>query len=122
MSSSWTIYPRDPAFPAAVLFRLQPDRERLRQAQHSCAKSQHAPPDKLWDAISDALARFSAKEFTNYFAAAGYEPTRTESALAAQLLDQRCDLLVVAQPSLRLRRHGRRPRGSGLSSPLPPAG
>jgi transposase len=32
-------------------------------------------PDRLWDAISDALTRFSAKQCTNSFAAAGYEPT-----------------------------------------------
>jgi transposase len=38
-------------------------------------KAEARTPDKLWDAISDALTRFSAKECTNYFAAAGYEPT-----------------------------------------------
>ena len=38
-------------------------------------KAEARTPDKLWDAISDALTRFSANECTNYFAAAGYEPT-----------------------------------------------
>jgi hypothetical protein len=38
-------------------------------------KAEARTPGKLWYAISDALTRFSAKECTNYFAAAGYEPT-----------------------------------------------
>ncbi|MGX5851963.1 transposase, partial [Mesorhizobium sp. PL10] len=29
---------------------------------------------ELWDAIRDALPRFTAEECTNYFCAAGYEP------------------------------------------------
>ncbi|WP_348642194.1 transposase, partial [Mesorhizobium sp. B2-3-5] len=29
---------------------------------------------ELWDAIRDALPRFTAEECTNYFSAAGYEP------------------------------------------------
>jgi transposase len=38
-------------------------------------KAEARTPDKLWDAIADALTRFSPEECTNYFAAAGYEPT-----------------------------------------------
>jgi transposase len=37
-------------------------------------KAQARTPDKLWDAISDALTRFSAEECANYFSAAGYDP------------------------------------------------
>lgn len=29
---------------------------------------------ELWDAIRDALPRFTAEECSNYFSAAGYEP------------------------------------------------
>ncbi|MER8805765.1 hypothetical protein NKI51_29540, partial [Mesorhizobium australicum] len=29
---------------------------------------------ELWDAIRDALPRFTAEECSNYFCAAGYEP------------------------------------------------
>jgi transposase len=38
-------------------------------------KAEARTPDRLWHAIADALTRFSAEESTNYFAAAGYEPT-----------------------------------------------
>jgi hypothetical protein len=55
-----------------LVSRLQPERERLRQILR---KAEDRTPDELWDAISDALTRFSAKECTNYFAAAGYGPT-----------------------------------------------
>ena len=30
--------------------------------------------DELWDAIRDALSRFSAAKCANYFTATGYEP------------------------------------------------
>ena len=39
--------------------------------------------DGLWDAIRDALRRFTPQDCASYFTAAGYEPERSDSALAA---------------------------------------
>jgi transposase len=37
--------------------------------------------EQLWDKIGALLAEFSPTECANYFAAAGYDPVQTESAL-----------------------------------------
>ena len=40
-------------------------------------------PD-LWQAIADALRRFTPQECANYLAAAGYDATRAENALTPE--------------------------------------
>ena len=62
------------ALSAALLARLQSDRERLRQAQAFLRKAAARTIDDLWDVIRDALPTFTPQHCANYFTAAGYEP------------------------------------------------
>jgi hypothetical protein len=64
----------DTALPAAVLAGLQPDRERLFQAQGALRKAATRTIDALLHAIRDALPQFLPQECASYFTAAGYEP------------------------------------------------
>jgi transposase len=84
MSSSWTICRPTRARPFVLLSRQRrdplylppysPDFNPIENAfaklKAFLRKAEARTPDKLWDAISDALTRCA-----NYFAAAGYEPT-----------------------------------------------
>jgi transposase len=45
----------------------------------------------LWQAIADALRRFTPQECANYLAAAGYDATRAEIALAGRRARHQCD-------------------------------
>ena len=42
--------------------------------------------DDLWDAIADAIDAFTSTECENYFAAAGYDREKIESALVARII------------------------------------
>ena len=62
------------SLPAALQPRLQSNRNGFRQAQGPLARRRSPNPD-LWQAIADALRRFTPKECANYLAAAGYDAT-----------------------------------------------
>jgi hypothetical protein len=66
------------ASPAPLQSRLQSRRNGLRQAQGRAARRRSANHPDLWQAIADALRRFTSQECANCLAAAGYDATSTE--------------------------------------------
>jgi transposase len=59
----------------AALCYLPPYSPDSNPIENAFAKAEARTPDRLWEAITDALTHFSAQECANYFAATGYEPT-----------------------------------------------
>ena len=61
---------------------FNPIEKRLRQAQSPAAQSRRANRPRLWIAIGQIVDLFVSDECRNYFAAAGYDATRSAIALA----------------------------------------